>query len=413
MISSQLKDPLFSLCSHAAKLPGRIEKQIQKSLLVATVAMIAGAALFLLSQAYAGSKLFTLLPVAFCGLGASAVLAAIYRCVNFSHSEPSLDLESLNKMHKNARKAVHEHKIKEFSPYTTIEQALPRVDDLRASNNPPFYLIPSCAENKGRRPAMEDAHFFNVIDRGFIFGVLDGHHGDSVAKFAAGKFTHIFCKQLEMSPSNIYKAFNTAFEKMQSKISKRNDWDGIGSTAVIAFVDKSNRIFTATLGDSELNLYRKNAQGQWGSIPLSCVRDWRHPREARRAALALNQPELAEKWPAQKSKPRFPMNVCGTNVSRALGDQLLATFPIGQKEADKTFPGVIHKPKITVNQLKSKDILIAACDGLKDFVCESEIVVKVEELAEKVEDLARNLALYALHEKHSNDNITVLTVKVI
>ena len=93
----------------------------------------------------------------------------------------------------------------------------------------------------------------------------------------------------------------------------------------------------------------------------------------------------------------------GLNVSRALGDRYLTEF--------SPFPVVSHKPKITVHQLQSKDTLILACDGLKDYVPEQEIVQEVTK-APSIQNLAQRLVRHAIEEKKALDNVTVLALKV-
>lgn len=172
-----------------------------------------------------------------------------------------------------------------------------------------------------------------------------------------------------------------------------------GTTAVISFIDKnSGRIYTATLGDSEANIYRK-IDKKVKSIPLSCVRDWSSKKEAKRAAAVTNDPAKATQWPKAKNPKtlRFPSPNYGLNVSRAIGDV----------EFSK---GVIHKAKVTVNQVQPGDRIVIACDGLKDFVPEKEIVDMVK--SNPGAGLAQKLVDHALGPKMSQDNVTVLVLNV-
>lgn len=391
----------------------------KKILLAGTISAIAVAIFVLFGSATSNPPLFSVLPIALCVMGGIVLASALYFRFksSVSHEHSPLD-GSMHKMLVNAKKALQEHLRKEPESYAPVEMALLEVNRLYGQNHVELTLSHSFAEAIGVRDSMEDAHFYTQIPAGTLFGVLDGHAGQDVAAYAAKKFAKGFTQNLTKNLSDPYKAFNATFTALQEHILKRDGihkpdiWTMIGSTAVIAFVDRTNRIFTATLGDSELNIYRKNAVGQWKSIPLSCVRDWSSPTDALRASIALNKPELAKDWPAQAGKPRFPLPRYGLNVSRALGDAGLTRWPIDRKEEDEIKPGIIHKPKITVNQLQLGDILIAACDGLKDYVPEREILDKLAEHEHSFEQTAQSLVDYALGEKNSQDNVTVLAIQV-
>ena len=90
----------------------------------------------------------------------------------------------------------------------------------------------------------------------------------------------------------------------------------------------------------------------------------------------------------------------GLNVSRSIGDYNYT----GSEEV----PGLIHKPKITVNQIQAGDTLILACDGLKDYVPENEIVENLQ--GER--DPSAKLANYAVYNNCAYDNVTVLAVNI-
>ncbi len=83
------------------------------------------------------------------------------------------------------------------------------------------------------------------------------------------------------------------------------------------------------------------------------------------------------------------------NVARALGDVSFA----GTKEA----PGVI---------LEAGDILILACDGLKDYVSEYEIIEQIAKSKPSI-NLAKTLVDYAINKKESKDNVSVLILSII
>ncbi|KIC72356.1 hypothetical protein DB42_DE00020 [Neochlamydia sp. EPS4] len=334
---------------------------------------------------------------------------------------------AMQKMLKNSQKAMEEHIEEDILAYATYQSCLPILDD-NLPKAPALSLEYVSAEAQGKRPRMEDVHLFQENSQGALMGVFDGHGGRQVAKQAKEEFEKNFFETLALNKGNVHQTFEQLIDEIHQNIVQHTYYDMIGTTLAISFIDKNTHlIYTATLGDTEANIYRNKE-----SIALSCVRNWRHAKEAARAAIALENPTLAEAWPLAKNPKmlRYPNSRIGINVSRAIGDK----YAIGKPDK----PAVIHKPKITVNRLKKGDILIIACDGLKDYVLENEIIAYVnsesqekeeeplvdlenteEEEIEEAEttldnspkNLAQQLVDYAL-EKNSTDNITVVVVKV-
>lgn len=313
----------------------------------------------------------------------------------------SLDT-TLEKMWKNARKAIVEHN-KGDPAFASLEEALPELSTMLSVKPAPLSFAFEEAEACGRRYTMEDFHFFQEIEQGALAGVFDGHGGQRVADYACDAFTKVFSATLKRVNGNVHSAFEELIHAIHQEVEALAEFNSIGSTAVISFIEKETHIiYTATLGDSEANIYRKNQEGQLTSIPLSCVRNWGSVKDAQRVAFIFNRPEIVDEWTTAENPKllRFPHPAIGVNVSRALGDK--------DYRNTEEKPGVIHKPKITMNQMKPGDRLILSCDGLKDFVTEQEII---EQLAREG-DTAQGLIDYAINEKNSLDNVTVVIVHV-
>ena len=322
----------------------------------------------------------------------------------------------LTEMIRNIAKAFSEHVKKQpHTPYANIK-TYDSVDTImnRIISAKPMRFEHVMYEDQGKRTTMEDALFYletkdDQTDM-VLTGILDGHGGDEVSGYAKKWFETKFAEELKKSQGNVHQAFEVSLNNIQNEIIDLKLKSG--STAVICFIDKkSNLIYTATLGDSEANIYR-NIEGQLKSIPLSCVRDWGSKKDAARAAKALGDPSIATSWPQHldPKQLRFPSAstpiegaVLLLNVARALGDVSFA----GTKEA----PGVIQMPKITVFQLETGDTLILACDGLKDYVSEYEIIDQLIKSKPSI-NLAKTLVDYAINKKESNDNISVLIVSI-
>lgn len=319
---------------------------------------------------------------------------------------PSISASLKAKMWKNAKKAIEEHKDKK-SPgaYAVLEEGLPPLESLIVPAFKPLVFGYQVAEGQGVRPTMEDAHFYKETDEWVIAGVLDGHGGRQVAEHASQAFQEKFPQRLTDHEGNVHKALNAAIEEIQKEIAQNDEWNYIGSVAVFLFIDKkSSLVYTATIGDSEANIYRVINE-QIKSIPLSCVRDWGCKKEARRAGEVLENPVIPVIWPhiAEPKMIRFPFPHYGVNVSRALGD--LGWSDIGGKL------GIITKPKITINQVRDGDFIVLACDGLKDYAREEEIIAQIAR-HEDPKTLAQHLVDYALGPKNSKDNVTVMTIFV-
>lgn len=302
---------------------------------------------------------------------------------------------AIAKMCKNAQKALDEHRAK--SPELAGEYG-----SIELGEYVPLTISHEASCKAGRRKTMEDALFFKEIKQGTLAGVFDGHGGDKVALFACDAFQARFADALENTrDDNPRQAFETLFYEINEEILKNSEFKDMGSTAVLSFIEKDTGfIYTATLGDSESTIYRKKK-----AIPLSCVRDWAHPKEAKRAYEALSTMgdyEHVKKWP-QATNPkhlRFPFPHYGVNVSRALGDKWVATIN------DK--PGVIAKPKITMCKLHPGDRVVLACDGLKDYVDEREMNQLMN--SKQSGSLAETLVAFAINEKKSQDNVSVIVL---
>jgi serine/threonine protein phosphatase PrpC len=270
-------------------------------------------------------------------------------------------------------------------------------------------------DNPRYREHNEDAHFAHKIDEGLIAGVFDGHSGNGsdgkiVSNFAAKYFSYHFPLYYKKYHLKGILSVKEVFEKIISEMDEELSKDMIsfraGCTAVCCFIEQeSHLIYTATLGDSEANLYRKFGD-EILSIPLSIVRDWSSQKDANRAALALKDPSVAEEWPKETLSKELRFK--GLNVARAIGDRQCSGHGIR---------AVVPTPKITVNVVYPGDRLLVTCDGVKDFTREEDLTRLIQKidngtakyphltLAQQVVNLAINHA--------SSDNVTVVAVNFI
>lgn len=300
-------------------------------------------------------------------------------------------------MLENCKKALKEHAV---FLYPLFKGVYAPMKEIFLSKKPQRLTYVHLAKDaQGRRMQMEDRHFYIEEEKGFLVGVLDGHNGIQVANYAAYRFLEQFFLLLTQCNGNVHQAFFSCFQLIQEEVERDHpEWDQVGCTAVISYLEKeTNYLYTATLGDSEANIYRPFKKS-YRSIPLSCIRNWSTKRDFASAKAALGVELPRKKNPKDMRHPSFGESVhsgFGLNVSRALGDV--------------AYKGVIHLPKITATTLLPGDVLLLSCDGLKDFVLEKEIV-QIIKLHQGKEGLVQALIDHAIFVKKSTDNVTALAV---
>ncbi len=308
--------------------------------------------------------------------------------------------DALASMWCNARKAIEEHYSSDPNSYTSLEKGLPSIEELKKEEKTPISLKNESAVRQGLRLAMEDAHFFLEKDDRALIGVFDGHGGANVAEFAKDYFQSMFFVDLSEVDGDIHQAFQKVVDEVHAEVKKESKWDKQGTTAVVSYIDKKTHlIYTATIGDSEANIYRNKK-----SVPLSCVRDWLSSKDFERLQLAHSNDQAIEahvQGIGGDAKDLRAHISDGVNVSRAIGDAYY--------ESLNGCPLVTQKAKVTVNKLQPGDVVVLACDGLKDFMPESKIIEAAHVMPS---GLAYVLASHAVNKHQSDDNVTVNLLRI-
>ncbi len=296
------------------------------------------------------------------------------------------------------------------------------------------------------RPQNEDAHFFIEWEEGALAGVFDGHLGKEVSNFASNRFKELFPTALKQAEGSVHTAFERVIHLIHEEVAKHSEWDGIGSAAVICYIDrKTHWVYTATLSDCEANIYRKVkgeprsagpevirkglrtlpngrfeltgpkepsfSKDEYESIPLSPQRSWLSKRDRARleAYLQKHHPDQIETLERQillsnnDSKKIYSHISYGVNTPRAFGDK--------NESGTDAFPLVSRKPKITAFQLHAGDILILACDGLKDYLSEEKIVEIIQKPSENLSSTLAKAAVDWMSET-GGDNVSVVAIKI-
>jgi len=332
--------------------------------------------------------------------------------------------KELAKMIKNTQKACEEHFTKQDSlaraqeatgAFVVVNPVNPYIDPaLIRSTLDYLYYLPidknfsfshGTFRNIASRTKMEDADFYIDHPLFILTGVLDGHKGDGVSKYVKNEFERRFKKPDSIDPQkdSIFSIFENTIHRINAKIFAKKRLDKQGSTAVICCIDKkTGRIYTATLGDSEANIYRR-IDGILESIPLSCIRDWESLKDEQRA-FQYYPGKALEFCYCPSAKHR---RIAGLNVARAFGDKHIAA--------------ISAKPKITIYQLHFGDVVVLCSDGLKNYVPEEKIVETIDKQLKTTETAnpgtislnlrAAGMNAMPLKEGHG-DNITVTVIQV-
>lgn len=303
------------------------------------------------------------------------------------------------KMHNNFLEALSQHGLTpDLLPHIELKPALT-----------PMQLACSATSVKGPvRPSMEDAHFDMVLPEGHLIGIFDGHgEKGRIARQVSTIFQKHFQSELEKTPDDIRRVFIDLCQRAQSEIT---DTSGGTTALVVYFHNASNRFYTATLGDSEMRIYRKIGDDII-SIPVSLVRDWKSDKDCKRFLDVVDNEEVKQEWLKEQNPKmrRFPPpstvggRAVGINTSRSLGDLRMLW---------KGETAVGRKPKVSMTQAADyegvQDKVVFACDGLWDFANEQQLIDTVLKPFWNDPNLSEHIVQYAIHTAKSLDNVTVM-----
>lgn len=271
-------------------------------------------------------------------------------------NEPISSEKALEKMFKHTEKAIAEHQIKEknYPLNRRIVLPVPHPDSCPLPTT--LKYISTAYATPGSKLTMKNAHFAKELPRGYLAGVFDGHSGAEAATIARDHCSNLFEEHFSTSGQNAHYALEKTFEALHQRITESCSE---GTTAVVCYIEnRTNRIYTATLGDSEAHIYRL-FHDRMQALPASRVRN-----------------------------------------STSLGNREHQT--------------VIHKPKITVHQLLPGDVVNLATNVLKRCVSEKITAQKVHMLKldpEFTELYSRVIVEDAIHLQ-STENITAVTIQI-
>ena len=233
---------------------------------------------------------------------------------------------------------------------------------------------------KGIRHEMEDAHFLdlNFAGRQWIFaGVYDGHGGKFAARYASKSLHNIFLERLlgSLSPQS---AFIESYEATSRELATQDS----GTTAV-NFLIKDGEIFTANVGDARVIIINTNGVEQ-----LTVDHRLDNYEERQRV----------QKMGGHSRYSYVYKGGLGIMPTRTIGDQYFKSV------------GIIATPSVNRYGMTSKDlVLLAACDGLFDFMSNEEVADFARRTTQPKE-LLEALKHEVLVNRLGTDNLTVIAV---
>ena len=218
----------------------------------------------------------------------------------------------------------------------------------------------------GRRLSMEDAHDIQKLGLpkdGAFFAIYDGHGGQSVAqclnKWLCKQVTNGLTDLQDTKPETIGVLLRKAYQDVDNQILHEIDQGKIedsGSTAVTALM-LENYCHLAWCGDSRALVIR-------GGKVIQATKDHKPNAPAEKERLEAHDGLVIG--------DRLVGDGLNISVSRSYGDP---TF----KKSTKN--GFIVEPEIISLELKPRDLIVLACDGLWDRVSNDDVAIAYDTLS--------------------------------
>ncbi|HEY78993.1 MAG TPA: protein serine/threonine phosphatase 2C family protein [Dehalococcoidia bacterium] len=235
---------------------------------------------------------------------------------------------------------------------------------------------------KGMRPTMEDAHFVDsdFAGKGWLYaGIYDGHGGEAAAEYASQNLSRIFRERL-LSGLPPAKAFMESYQAVSDQM---NELDS-GTTSVDVLI-REGKAYAANVGDA-----RAIVVGRKGVQQLTVDHRLDNPDERQRV----------ERMGGRIWYPYTYRGVQGIMPTRTLGDSYFK--PVG----------IIATPSVGEYEITDDDfLLLAACDGLFDFM-ENEEIARLAREYISPESLLEALKHEILVNRLGTDNLTMVAVSL-
>lgn len=221
---------------------------------------------------------------------------------------------------------------------------------------------------------------FNKETFRHLFGIFDGHGGDSTAQLCVKKFPEIFKKSLHENPFDYELAFKNSFSLMDKEIEKMNAKE-VGNTGTIVFIN-NKLLYCANVGDSSCCLLGEK-KNEFITVEHKCS----NKKEKKRI----------EKEGGKIVDDRLDGILA---ISRGFGD-----FDLKNK-------GLICEPHVTKKLIDhSLRYCIIASDGVWDVLSLEDVTKIANENKNNFSNIAK-IIVETAKEKGSEDNISCIVIEL-
>jgi len=269
-----------------------------------------------------------------------------------------------------------------------------------------YSLVSGSHEAQGPRKTMEDTHkcLDNVHTEGIVtnftqvayYGVYDGHGGAQTAEMVVESLhPRIFTCDL-FAAGDITGALNKGFQEMdQYVVEEANKQNSMHGCTCVCSLVLDGKVYFANIGDSE-------------GILVAVENGTVTPKNMTKAHKA-NEPSEKERIESMGGHVFFGRVYGSLAVSRSFGD---AKYK--KPKTSKDF--VSWEPHIEIETLSPQyKYMILACDGLFDVMNHQEVADLTHKLFEEGNDsqsVAKALVIRAVKDLQTEDNVTVIVVKI-
>ncbi len=277
---------------------------------------------------------------------------------------------------QKTRRALEEASSLE-TPYMQLSELPIPPTDTTQKEPIPLVLPTKIAKEQRFDKSTKHAEFYLKIgNTGTLAGIFKGHNGKEVAQFASDEFQKNFPDALKRAEGNVHAVFENMIAQIQRELATHPEWNNIGSTAVICYIDKETHlIYTATIGEGcQANIYRMMGKKK-KSITLYLERSWLSKHDRARLTAAFSEKEVTQHIRRQEVA-KLGLFLKGTEdfqVSHAISSRLSEGTHHSRAFGHVDDPLVIPKPKVTVFKLQNGDTFTLS-SGLTDFLSEEAIV---------------------------------------
>jgi serine/threonine protein phosphatase PrpC len=308
------------------------------------------------------------------------------------------------------------------SSYYFRQKRIGQIRDERLRKNNPLHISHSehddpSKKKAGKKKKMQDAHFYQKIDRRIIFGVFDGHgkKGGKISKSAKSFFSKYLERNLNKFSSHrrIRKIFQRGIIQFQNSDSAIEEFKS-GATCAFGYIDeKTHLLHIATLGDTEVKIVRKNKV-----LRLSPIKDWSCKKELKRAKKfgdgyfqvrkkRMDVEDLLAMSNDERKKYGKHIRFC---KERTEENGKLRRINFSRSLGDLFYDVVSQKAKMTTIPLECGDKIVVGSDGLWDFIEDTNVI---DILKSNTINPARDLVNTSLQNQHRrHDNVTAIVMDV-